>query len=43
MACCTFEETIDLQFTRKKAEQELERYRWKGAGPTGSVCAVLRL
>jgi magnesium-protoporphyrin O-methyltransferase len=35
MACCgPFEETVDQQFTRKKARQELERYRRKGAGPT---------
>jgi magnesium-protoporphyrin O-methyltransferase len=35
MACCSsFEETVDQQFTTKKAGQELERYRRKGAGPT---------
>lgn len=32
--CCSFGETVDRQFTRKKADQELERYRRKGAGPT---------
>ena len=32
--CCSFEDTVDEQFTRKKAGQELERYRRKGAGPT---------
>jgi SAM-dependent methyltransferase len=32
--CCTFEETVDEQFTSKKAARELERYRRKGAGPT---------
>jgi hypothetical protein len=32
--CCTFGETVDQQFTSKKAIQELERYRRKGAGPT---------
>ena len=32
--CCTFEETVDEQFTNRKAGQELERYRRKGAGPT---------
>jgi SAM-dependent methyltransferase len=35
MTCCgCFEETVDRQFTSKKAGQELERYRRKGAGPT---------
>src|SRR6516162_345785 len=35
MACCTiFDETIDQQFTIKKAQQELERYRQKGPRPT---------
>jgi SAM-dependent methyltransferase len=35
MTCCgCFEETVDQQFTSKKAGQELERYRRKGAGPT---------
>ena len=33
-SCCAFEETVDEQFTSKKAGQELERYRRKGAGPT---------
>ena len=32
--CCTFEETVDEQFTSKKAGQELERYRQRGARPT---------
>jgi 16S rRNA G966 N2-methylase RsmD len=32
--CCTFTNTVDQQFTSKKAGQELERYRRKGAGPT---------
>jgi len=32
--CCTFEESVDDQFTSKKARQELEAYRRKGAGPT---------
>src|SRR4030095_5614953 len=32
--CCAFGETVDQQFTSKKASQELNRYRRKGAGPT---------
>ncbi len=32
--CCAFGETVDQQFTSKKARQEMERYRRKGAGPT---------
>src|SRR5512134_2713792 len=32
--CCTFTNTVDQQFTSKKAGQELDRYRRKGAGPT---------
>ena len=32
--CCTFTNTVDQQFTSKKAGQELERYRRKGPGPT---------
>ncbi len=32
--CCTFVESVDQQFTSKKAAKELERYRRKGAGPT---------
>lgn len=32
--CCAFGETVDQQFTSKKAGKELERYRRKGAGPT---------
>jgi len=31
--CATFDETVDQQFTQKKAQQELERYRQKGPGP----------
>jgi magnesium-protoporphyrin O-methyltransferase len=35
MTCCTiFDETVDQHFTLKKAQQELERYRQKGPGPT---------
>ena len=35
MACCgTFTSSVDQQFTSKKAGQELERFRRKGAGPT---------
>jgi magnesium-protoporphyrin O-methyltransferase len=38
MACCgAFEETVDQLFTSKKAGQELERYRRKGAGPTARL------
>ncbi len=38
MACCgSFEETVDQQFTIKKAEQELKRYRRKGAGTTARL------
>ena len=38
MACCgTFGETVDQQFTHKKAGQELERYRRKGAGSTARL------
>jgi magnesium-protoporphyrin O-methyltransferase len=33
-SCCEFTETADQQFTSKKAGQELQRYRRKGAGPT---------
>ena len=32
--CCDFTDTVDRQFTSKKAGQELHRYRRKGAGPT---------
>jgi magnesium-protoporphyrin O-methyltransferase len=32
--CCDFTDTVDRQFTSKKAGQELRRYRRKGAGPT---------
>ena len=38
MTCCAiFDETVDQQFTRKKAQQELERYRQKGPGPTARL------
>jgi SAM-dependent methyltransferase len=38
MTCCAiFDETVDEQFTLKKAQQELERYRQKGAGPTARL------
>jgi magnesium-protoporphyrin O-methyltransferase len=38
MACCgAFEETVDQLFTSKKAGQELERYRRKGAGLTARL------
>jgi magnesium-protoporphyrin O-methyltransferase len=38
MTCCgAFEETVDQQFTSKKAGQELKRYRHKGAGPTARL------
>jgi len=32
--CCDFTDTVDQQFTSKKAGNELERYRRKGVGPT---------
>jgi tRNA1(Val) A37 N6-methylase TrmN6 len=32
--CCSFENSVEQQFDRKKAESELQRYRRKGAGPT---------
>ena len=32
--CCDFTDVVDQQFTSKKAGQELQRYRRKGAGPT---------
>lgn len=34
MACCAFDETVNDQFTTRKATQELDRYRRKGVGPT---------
>ena len=38
MTCCgIFDETVDQQFTQKKAQQELERYRQKGPGPTARL------
>ena len=38
--CCTFTNTVDQQFTSKKAGQELERFRRKGAGPTTRLLLV---
>jgi SAM-dependent methyltransferase len=35
--CCAFGETVDQQFSSKKASKELERYRRKGAGPTARL------
>jgi tRNA1(Val) A37 N6-methylase TrmN6 len=32
--CCSFENTVEQQFSRKKVESELQRYRRKGGGPT---------
>jgi hypothetical protein len=32
--CCDFTDTVDQQFTNKKAAKELERYRRKGVGST---------
>lgn len=32
--CCDFTDTVDQQFTNKKAAKELERYLRKGVGPT---------
>ena len=32
--CCSFEDTVEQQFTRKKVATELQRYRRKGGGPT---------
>jgi len=38
MTCCAiFDETVDEHFTLKKAQQELERYRQKGPGPTARL------
>jgi magnesium-protoporphyrin O-methyltransferase len=38
MACCgSFEESVDQQFTQKKVDRELARYRRKGAGPTARL------
>ena len=34
MACCAFDQTVNEQFTREKANQELEHCRRKGVGPT---------
>jgi len=31
--CCAFGETVDQQFSSKKASKELERYRRKAPGP----------
>jgi len=32
--CCSFEDTVEQQFTRKKVATELQRYRRKGGRPT---------
>jgi tRNA1(Val) A37 N6-methylase TrmN6 len=32
--CCSFEDTVEQQFTRKKVASELQRYRRKGGRPT---------
>lgn len=37
MSCCSFEETVDQQFSAKKVKQELDRYRRHGAGPTARM------
>ena len=38
VTCCSiFDETVDQQFTLKKAQQEIERYRQKGPGPTARL------
>jgi magnesium-protoporphyrin O-methyltransferase len=37
MACCSFDATVDQQFSAKKASRELDRYRRKGAGPTARM------
>lgn len=37
MACCSFEETVDQQFSSKKVRQELDRYRRHGVGPTARM------
>jgi len=34
MACCAFDESVDDQFTRAKAQDELRRYRERGPFPT---------
>jgi magnesium-protoporphyrin O-methyltransferase len=34
MACCAFDESVDEQFTRAKAQSELRDYRAKGVNPT---------
>ena len=34
MACCAFDESIDEQFTRAKAQSELREYRARGANPS---------
>jgi predicted RNA methylase len=37
MACCSFDTTVDEQFGARKAGQELDRYRRRGAGPTARM------
>jgi cyclopropane fatty-acyl-phospholipid synthase-like methyltransferase len=37
MACCSFDRTVDQQFSAKKVGKELDRYRRKGAGPTARM------
>ncbi len=34
MACCSFDQTVDRQFSAKKATRDLHRYRRRGPGPT---------
>lgn len=35
--CCSFENTVDQQFTSELAREELKRYRRKGPGPTARL------
>ena len=37
MACCSFDATVDQQFSAKKAGKELDRYQRKGAGLTARM------
>lgn len=37
MACCSFDATVEQQFSAKKARKELDRYRRHGAGPTARI------
>jgi magnesium-protoporphyrin O-methyltransferase len=37
MACCSFDETVDAQFGARKAANELDRYRRRGAGATARM------